>query len=88
MKDAVPTSGPRQSHIVTVGMLNAGGHGFSSDPLMGPISTHLTAHKVLHTIRRGQLRFGLHGYNNDRDIDFALEVAREGFSAAKSAISA
>jgi selenocysteine lyase/cysteine desulfurase len=88
MKVAVPASGPRQSHIVTVGMLDAGGHGFSSDPLMRPISEHLTANKVMHTIRRGQLRFGLHGYNNDNDIDFALDVAREGFRAAKRSVQA
>jgi selenocysteine lyase/cysteine desulfurase len=88
MKVAVPARGPKQSHIVTVGMLDAGGHGFSSDASMRPVSEHLAAHNVMHTIRRGQLRFGLHGYNNDRDVDFALEVAREGFALARRAVAA
>jgi cysteine sulfinate desulfinase/cysteine desulfurase-like protein len=69
-------------------MLDAGGHGFSSDPSMQPVSEHLKAHNVMHTIRRGQLRFGLHGYNNDRDIDYALDVAREGFALARRAVAA
>jgi selenocysteine lyase/cysteine desulfurase len=88
MKVAVPANGPKQSHIVTVGMLDAGGHGFSSDPAMRPVSEHLKAHNVMHTIRRGQLRFGLHGYNNEADIDFALDVAREGFGLARRSVPA
>jgi selenocysteine lyase/cysteine desulfurase len=88
MKVAVPANGPRQSHIVTVGLLDAGGHGFSSDPAMRPLSEHLKARNVMHTIRRGQLRFGLHGYNNEADIDFALDVAREGFGLARRSVPA
>jgi len=80
--------GPRQSHIVTVGMLTAGWLGFSSEPLMGKIPEHLNAHKVLNTIRCDQLCFGLHGYNNVRGIDFALEVDREGCRDANSAVPA
>lgn len=70
-------SGLRQSHILTLGQLDAGGHGFSSDPLITPISEALFAANVAHTIRRGQLRFGLHAYNNRDDVDHALAVMGE-----------
>lgn len=75
---AVPGSGPQQSHILTLGQLDAGGHGFSSDPIVAPLSEQLKAHKVTHTIRRGQLRFGLHAYNSTDDIDRALEIIGRG----------
>lgn len=82
---AVPGRGPKQSHIVTLGALNAGGHGFSTDPLIQPLSEYLVECKVAHTIRRGQLRFGLHAYNNEADIEAALDAVREGLSVIKSA---
>jgi cysteine desulfurase/selenocysteine lyase len=66
---AVPASGPSQSHIVTVGALDAGGHGYSTDPQIAQLSTHLAEHKIIHTIRRGQLRFALHAYNDESDIE-------------------
>lgn len=78
---AVPKSGPAQSHILTVGKLDAGGHGFSSDPLIEPLSAHLTASKVAHTIRRGQLRFAIHAFNNEADIMHAAACVREGLAA-------
>lgn len=74
---AVPASGAAQSHIVTFGALDAGGHGFSSDPRIGPVSAHLLNAKVAHTIRRGQLRFAVHAYNNDDDINTAIECTAE-----------
>jgi selenocysteine lyase/cysteine desulfurase len=83
---AVPGHGPQQSHILTLGQLNAGGHGFSSDPLIMPLSEHLKKNKVAHTIRRGQLRFGLHAYNNEADIDHAVAAIREGVAIAKRAV--
>jgi len=80
---AVPGSGPRQSHIMTLGQLDAGGHGFSSDPLIQPLSDRLKAARVAHTIRRGQLRMGLHAYNDASDIDRTLDVMREGLAAIR-----
>lgn len=85
---AVPGSGPRQSHIVTVGKLDAGGHGFSTDPLMQPLSEFLGASGVMHTLRRGQMRFGLHAYNDRSDISRALEAVGEGMRAARSRATA
>ncbi|NYT26104.1 aminotransferase class V-fold PLP-dependent enzyme [Alcaligenaceae bacterium] len=80
---AVPGSGPRQSHIITLGAINAGGHGFSTDPLIQPLSEHLAQCKVAHTIRRGQMRFGLHAYNNQADITTALDAIGQGVKKLK-----
>jgi len=74
---AVPSDGIGHSHIVTFGELDAGGHGFSSNHMIGPISDHLTKAKVAHTIRRGQLRFAAHAYNNEDDIDHAVSCVGE-----------
>lgn len=78
---AVPASGPEQSHVLTVGKLNAGGHGFSTDPTIEPISAHLTEGRVAHTIRRGQLRFAIHAYNNESDIERAIACVQEALKA-------
>jgi len=83
IEPAVPGSGPKQSGVFTLGRLDAGGHGFSSDPLITPLSNHLKEKKIAHTIRRGQLRFGLHAYNNESDIEKAIEAIREGIALAK-----
>lgn len=71
---AVPSSGPGQSHLVTFGALDAGGHGFSTDPMIAPVSDYLTKARVAHTIRRGQLRFAVHAYNNEADIQHAVDT--------------
>lgn len=70
---AMPGSGPQQSHIVTFGALDEGGHGFSNDPVIAPVSEYLMKANVTHTIRRGQIRFALHAYNNEDDIDRAVD---------------
>ena len=69
---AVPSHGPAQSHVVTFGTLDAGGHGFSTDPMVEPVSAALAEAKIAHTIRRGQLRFAIHAYNTEQDIDHAV----------------
>ncbi len=75
---AVPGNGPLQSNLLTLGKPDVGGHGFSSDPLIQPLSEFLGERKISHTIRRGQLRFGLHVYNNEDDIEQAVTAVREG----------
>jgi selenocysteine lyase/cysteine desulfurase len=77
LEPAVSIQDPGHSHIVTFGRLNAGGHGFSTDPRIGPVAQRLSERKVAHTIRRGQLRFGIHGYNNMSDIEYAIDCVRE-----------
>lgn len=73
----VPADGPARSHIVTFGALDKGGHGFSSDPVIGPVSEALNEAGVVHTIRRGQLRFAVHAYNNEQDIERAVECTHD-----------
>jgi cysteine desulfurase / selenocysteine lyase len=80
MASAVPAKGPGQSHIVTVGKLDAGGHGFSTDPKIEKISAHLTEARVTHTIRRGQLRFAIHAFNNGDDVDNAISAVADGLA--------
>ena len=69
--------GAEASHIVTVGTLGNGGHGSANDPLLASISAHLAANDVVHTIRRGMLRFAFHLFNSDDDVDRVLGLAGE-----------
>lgn len=84
LEPAVPGSGPSQSGILTLGQVDVGGHGFSSDPLISTLSGHLMNRNIVHTIRRGQLRFGLHAYNNEGDIENTIAALREGIAMVKS----
>jgi selenocysteine lyase/cysteine desulfurase len=77
LEPAVPSRGPSHSHIVCFGSLDAGGHGFSTDPRIAPLAKRLAECNVAHTIRRGQLRFGVHAYNNAEDIERAVACARD-----------
>lgn len=69
--------GPEASHIVTIGRLGDGGHGSANDPMLARISAHLKANDVVHTIRRGMLRFAFHLFNSDDDVDRVLGLTRE-----------
>jgi cysteine desulfurase/selenocysteine lyase len=68
-------AGPRDrlSHIVTVGRLGHGGHEVTNDGHLAAISARLAEANVVHTIRRGMLRFGFHLFNTERDVDTILE---------------
>jgi selenocysteine lyase/cysteine desulfurase len=68
--------GAEASHIVTVGRLGAGGHGVTDNPLLSRLSAELTAQGVVHTIRRGMLRFAFHLFNSDGDVDRVLAITR------------
>jgi selenocysteine lyase/cysteine desulfurase len=74
---AVPGSGPNQSHILTVGEVDAGSHGFSTDPEIERLSATLKEAKVAHTIRRGQVRFAIHAFNDESDIRNVVDCVRE-----------
>jgi cysteine desulfurase/selenocysteine lyase len=74
--------GAEASHIVTVGKLGDGGHGSTNDPTLARISAHLRANDVVHTIRRGMLRFAFHLFNSDDDVDRVLGLAREAIKKA------
>ena len=69
--------GREASHIVTAGKLGDGGHGTTDDPLLAEISEHLSRNQVVHTIRRGMLRFAFHLFNSDDDVQRVLDLTRE-----------
>jgi cysteine desulfurase/selenocysteine lyase len=73
---AMPNGGPLQSHIVTIGEIDAGGHAFSTDPKIEKLAAHLKAHKVAHTIRRGQVRFAIHAFNDEADIQRVIDYIK------------
>lgn len=62
------------SHLVTVGAVDAGGHGYSDDPRITALYARLSQNGIVCTVRRGQLRFGLHAYNAIEDIDHVVDV--------------
>jgi cysteine desulfurase/selenocysteine lyase len=68
-----PGPGDRLSHIVTIGRLGNGGHEVTNDGHLAAISARLTEANVVHTIRRGMLRFAFHLFNTERDVDTILE---------------
>lgn len=67
------------SHLVTVGKVDAGGHGHSTDPRIIRGQHLLADAGVASTLRRGQLRMGLHCYNDKSDIDVVLQTLRSHF---------
>jgi selenocysteine lyase/cysteine desulfurase len=68
--------GPHLAHIVTVGTMSQG-HDATSDARMQSLHDYLTEHAVRLSIRRGVLRFSLHLYNTERDVDRVLALAEE-----------
>lgn len=70
----MPEDDYERSHIVTMGKLDNGGHGFSHDDVITKLSVVLNENNIIHTVRRGQLRFGIHAYNNQADIDAVLAL--------------
>lgn len=62
------------SHIVTVGGLGSGGHDFSRDEQINELASWLRDNRVSFTIRRGQLRFAFHLYNNVSDIERVMAL--------------
>ncbi len=69
-------SGPHLASIVSIGHL-AEGHDSTSDSDIQALSDHLTAHDVIHSIRRGMMRFAFHIYNTTADIDRVESLVRD-----------
>ena len=69
-----PPAGIPRSHIVTVGTLGAGDTETTNDPRLDRIARALTDGGVHFTIRKGLLRFGLHYYNDESDVERVLEI--------------
>lgn len=69
--------GPHVGHIVAVGTSGGGRHYTADDPRMNRLYEHLAKNRVRLSIRRGILRFSLHVYNNEGDVDRVLQLTRE-----------
>ena len=67
--------GPHLANIVSVGDL-AGGHDSADDPAMNALHRTLADNGVKLSIRRGTLRFSMHLYNDEADVDRVVELAR------------
>jgi cysteine desulfurase / selenocysteine lyase len=76
---------PLRTHIVTVGEMDLNNHDGAGDGELSALFDHLWANDVRLSIRRGVLRFGIHFYNNNDDIDRALDLTREWKEQAKAA---
>jgi cysteine desulfurase/selenocysteine lyase len=63
------------SHIVAVGEDLSDHHDTTDDSQMLDLYSYLVAKGVKLTIRRGLLRFSLHAYNNEDDVDEVIELA-------------
>lgn len=68
--------GPHLAHTVTVGSFAGDRNDAMDDAALESLYEHLTANGVVLSIRRGMLRFALHVYNNDADVDRVLDLAR------------
>lgn len=62
------------SHLVCVGARGPGGADATGDPRLDQFARTLEAEGVKLAIRRRLLRFGLHAYNDERDIAHVLRV--------------
>lgn len=69
--------GPHLAHTVTVGRYSADANDNADDPEIDALYRHLTANGVVLTVRRGMLRFSLHLYNDEADVDRVLDLARD-----------
>jgi selenocysteine lyase/cysteine desulfurase len=73
--------GPHLGHIVAVGKSGGGRHYTAEDPAMNSLHEHLSANDVRLAIRRGVLRFSLHVYNTEDDVDRVLQLTRDWYSS-------
>ena len=73
----VSPSGETLGNIVAVGSIGAGQHDSADDERVTDLDRFLRDRGVVHSIRRGQLRFALHAYNNDEDVDKVIGWCEE-----------
>jgi selenocysteine lyase/cysteine desulfurase len=65
------------SHIVTLGLLDAGGHECSDNPRIMGLSRHMKAAGITHSIRRGQIRMAMHAFNAEQDIRHTVATVND-----------
>jgi cysteine desulfurase/selenocysteine lyase len=68
--------GPHLTHIVTIGSALQAQHDATDDPMMLELYKVLVAGCVKCSIRRGMVRFSLHAYNDQTDIERTLDLVR------------
>lgn len=73
--------GPHLAHIVTAGAYEPDRHDASGDPETDALYRHLGENDVFLTVRRGMLRFGLHIYNDESDVEKVLDLVKQWRSA-------
>jgi selenocysteine lyase/cysteine desulfurase len=69
--------GPHLAHIVTAGDYKPDQHDASGDPETDALYHHLSENDVHLTVRRGMLRFGLHIYNDESDVERVLDLVKD-----------
>lgn len=69
--------GPHLAHIVTAGDYKPHQHDASGDPETDALYHHLSENDVHLTVRRGMLRFGLHIYNDESDVERVLDLVKD-----------
>jgi len=67
---------PLRTHIVTVGEMDLENHESAGSGELQSLFNYLWANDVRLSIRRGVLRFGIHFYNNDQDVDRVLDLTK------------
>lgn len=68
---------PLRTHLVTIGEMDLNNHEGAGNGELGALFDHLWTNGVRLSIRRGVLRFGIHFYNNNDDIDRVLDLTRQ-----------
>ena len=76
---------PRRTHIVTVGKMDLDNHEGAGSGELQALFDYLWDNDVRLSIRRGVLRFGIHFYNNDEDVDRVLDLTKAWKGRAKAA---
>ena len=67
-------SGPHLGNILALGKSGGGRHYTAEDPAMNKLHKILTEEGVHLAIRKGVLRFSLHAYNNEEEVDQVVEI--------------
>jgi cysteine desulfurase/selenocysteine lyase len=73
----VSEPGPALANMVTVGNFGAGQHDSADDDRLTSLDAWLRERTVVHSIRRGLLRFALHAYNDRADVERLIRFCAE-----------